>query len=107
MKEKKDNYEAKCIGEFLSYKKKMLPWLMIELMQLNVIKKLKFKTCLCDFLGHKWLRLWDPNAGGPGSIPGQEWDPTTKNSHTTAKEPIFHKEDQRSYVLQLWPGTSK
>ena len=50
---KKDNYEAKYIGEFLSYKKKMLPWLMIELMQLNVIKKLKFKTCLCDFLGHK------------------------------------------------------
>lgn len=53
MKEKKDNYEAKYIGEFLSYKKKMLPWLMIELMQINVIKKLKFKTCLCDFLGHK------------------------------------------------------
>ena len=51
--ERKDNYEGKYIGKFLSYKKKMLPWLMIELMQLNVIKKLKFKTCLCDFLGHQ------------------------------------------------------
>lgn len=50
----------------------------------------------------KWLRLWDPNAGSPYSIPGQELDPTTKSSHTT-----FHKEDQRPCVLQLWPGASK
>ena len=55
----------------------------------------------------KWLNLWDPNAGGPDSVPGQELDPTTKSSHTTAKEPTSHKEDQRYYVLQLWPGASK
>ena len=27
----------------------------------------------------QWLRLCAPNAGGPGSIPGQELDPTCHN----------------------------
>ena len=43
----------------------------------------------------EWLRLRTPNAGGPGSIPGMGLDPT------------YHKEDQRSRVLQLRPSTAK
>ncbi|TEA34221.1 hypothetical protein DBR06_SOUSAS2710098, partial [Sousa chinensis] len=39
----------------------------------------------------QWLRLHAPNAGGPGSIPGQgtksHMHVTTKSSHATTKEP--------------------
>ena len=65
MKKEKDNYETKYIGKFLSYKKKMLPWLMIELMQFNVIKKLKFKTRLSDFLGHQVTKPLRSQCRGP------------------------------------------
>ncbi|TEA37693.1 hypothetical protein DBR06_SOUSAS9210008, partial [Sousa chinensis] len=38
----------------------------------------------------QWLRLCAPNAGGPGSIPGQgtrsHMHATTKSSHATTKE---------------------
>ena len=65
MKKEKDNYETKYIGKFLSYKKKMLPWLMIELMQFNVIKKLKFKTHLSDVLGHQVTKPLRTQCRGP------------------------------------------
>ena len=42
-------------------------------------------------------RLQAPNAGGPGSIPGQFPQDRTKISHATAKIP----------VTQLRPGTAK
>ena len=39
----------------------------------------------------QWLILWAPNAGGPGSIPGQEtrshMHAASKSSHVTTKEP--------------------
>ena len=39
----------------------------------------------------QWVRLCTPNAGGPGSIPGQgtrsHMHATTKSSHVTTKEP--------------------
>ncbi|TEA36869.1 hypothetical protein DBR06_SOUSAS44310013, partial [Sousa chinensis] len=39
----------------------------------------------------QWVRLHAPNAGGPGSIPGQgtrsHMHATTKSSHATTKEP--------------------
>ena len=39
----------------------------------------------------QWVRLRAPNAGGPGSIPGQETrshtHAATKSSHATTKEP--------------------
>ena len=41
----------------------------------------------------QWLRLYIPNAGGPGSIPGQgtrsHMHAAIKNSHATTKEPGF------------------
>ena len=41
--------------------------------------------------GTKWLRLHAPNAGGPGSIPGQgtrsHIHAATKSLHATTKEP--------------------
>ncbi|TEA36710.1 hypothetical protein DBR06_SOUSAS310123, partial [Sousa chinensis] len=40
----------------------------------------------------QWLRLHAPNAGGPGSIPGQgtrfHRHAATKSSHATTKEPV-------------------
>ena len=40
----------------------------------------------------QWLRLHTPNAGGPGSIPGQgtrsHMHAVTKSSHATTKEPV-------------------
>ena len=40
----------------------------------------------------QWIRLHAPNAGGPGSIPGQgtrsHMHATTKSSHATTKEPM-------------------
>lgn len=43
-KEKDNNYKAKCVGKFLSYaRRKMLSWLMIELMQCNVFKNENLK----------------------------------------------------------------
>ena len=42
----------------------------------------------------QWLRLHTPNAGGPGSIPGQgtrsHMRAATKSSHATTKEPASH-----------------
>ncbi|TEA34881.1 hypothetical protein DBR06_SOUSAS4310073, partial [Sousa chinensis] len=42
----------------------------------------------------QWLRLYAPNAGGPGSIPGQgtrsHMHAATKSSHATTKEPACH-----------------
>ena len=39
----------------------------------------------------QWLRLYAPNAGGPGSIPGQgtrsHMHATTKSLHATTKKP--------------------
>ena len=48
----------------------------------------------------QWLRLCAPNAGGPGSIPGQgtrshvhaatkSSHATTRSSHATTKEPMY------------------
>ena len=40
----------------------------------------------------QWVRLHAPNAGGPGSIPGQgtrsHMQAMTKSSHATTKEPM-------------------
>ncbi|TEA28979.1 hypothetical protein DBR06_SOUSAS11410018, partial [Sousa chinensis] len=40
----------------------------------------------------QWIRLCAPNAGGPGSIPGQgtrsHMRVATKSSHATTKEPV-------------------
>ena len=45
----------------------------------------------------QWLRLQAPDAGGPGSIPGQEtrshMHAATKSSHATTKEPTCHNKD--------------
>ena len=42
----------------------------------------------------QWLRLCDPNAGGPCWIPGpgnrSHMHATTKSSHATTKEPVSH-----------------
>ena len=42
----------------------------------------------------QWIRLWAPNAGGPGSIPGQgtrsHMHAATKSSHAATKEPTCH-----------------
>ena len=42
-------------------------------------------------LGAQWLRLRTPNAGDPGSIPGQEtrshMRAATKSAHVTTEEP--------------------
>ena len=47
------------------------------------------------FLVAQQLRLQAPNAGGPGSIPGQgttsHMHAATKSSHTTATELAGHK----------------
>ena len=52
----------------------------------HLILKAKERTSLVV----QWLRLHAPNAGGPGSIPGQRTrcrtHVTTKNSHATTKE---------------------
>ena len=42
----------------------------------------------------QWIRLRAPNAGGPGSIPGQGirsyMHAATKGSHAITKEPVSH-----------------
>ena len=52
----------------------------------------------------QWLRLHTPNAGGPGSIPGQgtrsHTHAATKNSHATTKEPALPQ-------LKSPPATTK
>ena len=50
------------------------------------VKEESEKACLRTSLVVQWLRLWAPNAEGPGFIPGQE---------------------TRSHMLQLRPGTVK
>ena len=49
---------------------------------------------LGTFLVAQWLKLWAPNAGGLGLIPGQgtisHMHAATKSSHATAKEPVSH-----------------
>ena len=58
------------------------------------------------FLVAQQLRLQAPNAGGPGSIPGQgttsHMHAATKSSHTTATELAGHK--WGAHVPQLRPG---
>ena len=49
-----------------------------------------------------WLRLYAPNAGGPGSIPGQG----TRSNMPQLKEPAHHNQDQGSHVPELRPGTA-
>ena len=52
------------------------------------------KETLGTSLVVQWLRLRAPNAGGPGSIPGQEtrshMHATTKSLHATTREPVSH-----------------
>jgi len=55
----------------------------------------------------QWLRLRAPNAGGRGSIPVREPDPTTKCSNATTKHPTCCSEGQRLCVQQLRPLTAK
>ena len=49
------------------------------------------ETCSGTSLVAQWLRLHAPNAGGPGSIPGQgtrsNMHAAAKSSHATTKEP--------------------
>ena len=58
----------------------------------------------------QWLRLCNPNAGGPNSIPGQgtrSHMPQLKSLHVAAEEPEYHNEDGRSRVLQLRSSAAK
>ena len=52
------------------------------------------KTMRGTSLEVQWIRLRAPNAGGQGSIPGQEtrshMHVPTKSSHATTKEPACH-----------------
>ena len=62
--------------------------------------KIKYnQTCVRDetqgtSLVAQWIRLCTPNAGVPGSIPGQgtksHVHAATKSSHATTKEPTCH-----------------
>ena len=60
-------------------------------------------------LAVQWIRLRAPNAGGLGSIPGQETrshvHAATKSSHATTKE--LASPNQRARLLQLRPGATK
>ena len=52
----------------------------------NALSKFTLGTSLVV----QWLRLHTPNAGGPGSIPGQIPRATTKSSHATAEDATGH-----------------
>ena len=61
-------------------------------MNLEEKKKYKLKECYCGTsLVAQWVRRSAPNAGDPGSIPGQgtrsHMHATTKSSHATTKKP--------------------
>ena len=57
----------------------------------------------------QWVRLHSPNAGGPGSIPGQgtrsHMHAATKSLYAASKKSTHCYE--RSRVLQLRPGSAK
>ena len=58
----------------------------------------------------QWLRLHAPNAGGPGSTPGQEtrsYMLQQKSLHATTKDPTCYNEDRKSHVLQVRPRVAK
>ena len=61
----------------------------LTLVRIAVIKKSTGTSLVAQ-----WIRFHAPNAGGPGSIPGQgtrsHMHVTTKNSHATTKEPACH-----------------
>ena len=50
------------------------------------------KTMWGTSLVFRWVRLCTPNAGGPGSIPGQgirsHMHAATTSSHATTKDPV-------------------
>ena len=60
----------------------------------TTMKNKHYRTFLVD----QWLRLWVPNAGGPGSIPAQGAIPHT---------PQRKIEDRRSCMPDLRPGAAK
>ena len=64
-----------------------------EILQETLLKILKVHKPLGTFLVVQWLRFRAPNAGGPGSIPGQgirsHMHAATKSSHATTKEPTY------------------
>ena len=63
---------------------------IVKQLYTNKKKKKERKWKRGTSLVAQWLRLRTPNAGGPGSIPGQgtrsHVHATTKSSHATAKE---------------------
>ena len=59
-------------------------------------KDLKLKAWLVTSLVVQWLGCQAPNAGGPGSIPGQG---TRSHMHATTKSP--HAATKRSCMKQL------
>ena len=71
-----DTIASGCSGEFTAYKVKFLAHLQEAILGTSLVTQ--------------WLRLCAPNAGGPGSIPGQVtrscMHAATKSSHVTTKE---------------------
>ena len=47
----------------------------------------------------QWLRLYAPDAGGPGLIPGQ----VIRFPHAATKDPTGYNKDQNSFTPQLRP----
>ena len=55
----------------------------------------------------QWLKLHDPNAGGPGMIPGQGTRYCMPQLKIRMPEQRSHMQQRRSYVLQLRPSVAK